>query len=251
MPEPVPKTPGGQGAPARGGAELPEIKGFLETSFLDWRGKISAVLFLPGCNFACPYCHNHTLAARPQELASLSLEQVLARLEPFVGWIDGVVISGGEPTLHPGLPRLLEMVRRIGFSVKLDTNGYRPEVLRYLHRHRLVDYVAMDLKAPLEPLAYRRASGRKVDVDQVRASLEFLKASGLAHEVRSTIWPEWHGPDELQAMAQAVRGAQAWTLQALNPDTAWNRKALGPGRPYDAETLARLQARWADPAVAG
>ncbi len=250
MPEPVAEAPGGgQGASPLGGAGLPEIKGFLETSFLDWRGKISAVLFLPGCNFACPYCHNHTLAARPQELASLPLDQIMTRLKPFVGWIDGVVISGGEPTLHPGLPRLLEMVRRAGFSVKLDTNGYRPEVLAYLHRHGLVDYVAMDLKAPLEPLAYRRVSGRKVDVDQVRASLEFLKASGLAHEVRSTIWPGWHGPEELRAMAQAVRGAQAWTLQALNPDSAWNREALGPGRPYDAETLARLQAQWADPVV--
>lgn len=129
----------------------PVIKGFIETSFLDWRGLISAVLFLPGCNFACPYCHNFTLVSDPDSLMSLPLDSVLDRLRPFVGWIDGVVVSGGEPTLHPGLEELLGLIHQEGFQVKLDTNGYRPEVVKRVVEAGLVDMVAMDVKAPLEP----------------------------------------------------------------------------------------------------
>ncbi len=230
------------------GAALPPIKGFIETSFLDWRGFISAVLFLPGCNFACPYCHNYTLVSDPDSYLTLDFEDVLARLRPFVGWIDGVVISGGEPTLHPGLGAMMEELRRAGFKVKLDTNGSHPKVVRELCEAGLVDMVAMDLKAPLEPMAYARAAGKPVEVERVRATLDFLRASGLAHEIRSTIWPSWHGPQELAAMAETVRGCQAWTLQALNPSTAWNREALGEGDPFGSDELARLQAGLADTA---
>lgn len=252
MPDLLPGASGASGAAAApAGPASPPIKGFLETSFLDWKGKISAVVFLPGCNFACPYCHNHVLVHEPDSLLTLSREDVLGRLRPFVGWVDGVVVSGGEPTLHPGLPHLLEAIKDAGFAVKLDTNGYRPEVLASLHRRSLVDMAAMDLKAPLEPLAYRRAAGRAVDVGQVRASLDFLRDSGLDHELRSTIWPAWHGPEELAAMARDARGVQTWTLQAMSPTNAWNPEALGRGPAYDPEELQRLQAELADPVCRG
>ncbi len=229
----------------------PPVKGFLETSFVDWRGQISAVVFLPGCNFSCPYCHNYTLVTDPDGLETFALDEVLDRLRPFAGWIDGVVVSGGEPTLHPGLAGLLAAIKAEGFAVKLDTNGHRPGVLKDLARRGLVDMVAMDVKAPLEPLAYRRAAGRPVDLERVRASLEFLKASGLAHELRTTVWPDWHGEAELGAMARDLAGCQCWTLQALNPDNAWDRSALGPGRAYAAEELARLQRQIANPVCTG
>jgi pyruvate formate lyase activating enzyme len=229
-------------------AGLPPIKGFIETSFLDWRGYISAVVFLPGCNFACPYCHNYTLVSDPDTYLTLDLDDVLTRLKPFVGWIDGVVVSGGEPTLHPGLGDLLETIRTIGFKVKLDTNGSRPRVVRELCQAGLVDMVAMDLKAPLDPTAYARATGKPVEVDRVSATLDYLRNSGISHEIRSTIWPAWHGKDELAAMAQAVAGCQTWTLQALNPANAWNPEALGQGDPYSSDELASLQTELADAA---
>ncbi len=238
----MPDTAARRGAPA----PLPPIKGFLETSFIDWPGYISAVIFLPGCNFRCPYCHNFTLVSDPDSYQTLELDYVLSRLRPFVGWIDGVVVSGGEPTLHPGLPRLLELIKAEGFAVKLDTNGSRPQVLRRLVEGGLVDMVAMDLKAPLDEFAYGRAAGGAVDLEAVRSSLEYLKACGIAHEFRSTIWPDWHGPRELQVMARELAGARRWTLQALNPETAWNPQALGDGKPYLSEELARLQADLAD-----
>ncbi|MFH2125790.1 MAG: anaerobic ribonucleoside-triphosphate reductase activating protein [Pseudomonadota bacterium] len=236
----------GNNVPARAG--LPPIKGFIETSFLDWRGFISAVLFLPGCNFACPYCHNYTLVKDPESYQTLDLEDVLTRLKPFVGWIDGVVVSGGEPTLHVRLGDLLEAIRSIGFKVKLDTNGSRPQVVRELCQAGLVDMVAMDLKAPLDSMTYARAAGRAVEVERVAATLEYLRTSGISHEIRSTIWPGWHGNEELVAMAQTVQGCQAWTLQALNPANAWKPEALGRGEPFSSDDLARLQIELADTA---
>lgn len=228
--------------------ELPPIKGFIETSFLDWRGLISAVLFLPGCNFACPFCHNYsTLVADPDSLMTLPLDNVLSRLKPFVGWIDGVVVSGGEPTLHPGLDDLLGQLKQEGFQVKLDTNGYRPEAVRRVVEAGLVDMVAMDVKAPLEPLAYRRSCGRAIEVDKVAQSLEYLKRCGVDHEFRSTICPSWHGTEELERMAETVQGCMRWTLQAMNPDTAWNTEAVDGAGMFNAQELDELQRTVADP----
>lgn len=237
---------------ARAGiAGLPEIKGFLETSFLDWRGRIAAVLFLPGCNFSCPFCHNYTLVTDPDAFETHPTHHVLGRLRNFVGWIDGVVISGGEPTLHPGLPLLIKAIKAEGFAIKLDTNGYKPETVRALVESGDVDMVAMDVKAPLEELAYRRATGRAVDVERVRQSIDFLKSCGIDHEFRSTIIPAWHGETELAQMGEAVRGCRAWTLQAMNPETAWNRQALGQGGIYTSEDITRLQAEVAAAYIGG
>jgi pyruvate formate lyase activating enzyme len=258
MPDPSPAggLAKGEGATRREGCEessalsaragLPPIKGFIETSFLDWRGFISAVLFLPGCNFACPYCHNYTLVSDPDSYQTLDLDDILTRLKPFVGWIDGVVVSGGEPTLHPGLGDLLEAIRSIGFKLKLDTNGSHPHVVRELCQDGLVDMVAMDLKAPLDSMAYARATGKAVEVERVASTLDYLRSCGIKHEIRSTIWPAWHGAGELAAMAHALNGCQTWTLQALNPANAWNRDALGEGEPYSSDELARLQSDLAD-----
>lgn len=247
MPDPGKACSGGCPPAVKAAGGLPEIKGFLETSFLDWRGSIASVLFLPGCNFRCPYCHNHQLVSAPESLLSLPADGVLARLRPFAGWIDGVVISGGEPTLHAGLAELCAAIKGLGFAVKLDTNGHRPQVVEDLAARGLVDMVAMDLKAPLEQAAYDRAAGRPVDLGRIRRTRDFLIASGLAHEFRSTIWPAWHGRAELEAMARDLTGARAWTLQALRPESAWDHQALGEGKPYDAQELALLQRELADP----
>jgi pyruvate formate lyase activating enzyme len=231
-------------------ASPPPLKGFIETSFVDWRGAVAAVLFLPGCNLACPYCHNYALVSDPDSYLTLEMEDVLARLTEFAGWIDGVVVSGGEPTLHPGLSELLALIKGAGFRTKLDTNGLKPGVVKELCARGLVDVVAMDLKAPLVPLAYARAAGRAVDMAALAETISFLIQGGAAHEFRSTIWPAWHGERELRLMAEALTGAQAWTLQAMNPQTAWNPQALGAGQPYGQEDIARLQMELADPVLA-
>jgi pyruvate formate lyase activating enzyme len=229
-----------------GGA--PPIKGFIETSFLDWPGKMAAVVFLPGCNFACPFCHNFGLVSDPDQFVTLELADVLDRLSCFTGWIDGVVISGGEPTLHPGLADMCRSIKQTGFQVKLDTNGHRPNVVKSLLDQGLVDHVAMDVKAPLKDMAYRRAAGKVVDLDRIRESIGLIIASGVPHEFRSTITPDWHGEDELADMGRSLAGARRWTLQAMNPDNGWDRPVLDPLSAYMPEDIARLQSEIADPA---
>lgn len=232
-------------------AGLPPIKGFLETSFLDWRGRIAAVLFLPGCNFRCPFCHNFALVDEPEQYQTLPFEGIMDRLRPFVGWVDGVVVTGGEPTLHAGLGTLLGAIREEGFAVKIDTNGYRPEVLEGLIGGGLVDCVSMDVKAPLNQLAYRRAAGVGVEVERLRRSVSLVKSSGLEHEFRTTVLPQWHGRDELYDLAAELSGCQRWTLQAMNPTTAWDQETMGGREVYSAEEVARLQVLVADPVCAG
>ena len=181
--------------------DLPPIKGFLETSFVDWPGQVAAVVFLPQCNFRCPYCHNHGLVLRPEEYQSWSLEGILQHLDGYRSWVDGVCVTGGEPTGHAGLPELLRRLRGAGWTTKLDTNGSRPEVLRSLLDEGLLDAVALDLKAPLEAIPYRRNSGWNGDPERVAESLELALAAGLSLQVRTTVHPYLLGVVELERLA--------------------------------------------------
>ena len=202
------------------------------------------MLLTTRCNLRCRHCYLE--AGGVTDLYFPLVQAALREFEEMQGL--RVLLSGGEPLLREDLPLLARELRNRGFKVKLDSNGLRPEVLEDLAERGLVDLVAMDLKAPLNDLAYRRAAGRPVDLAALRRSVDFLIHSGLDHEFRSTIWPAWHGQAELMEMARELRGCQVWTLQALNPRNAWRPEELGPGAPYSAEELARLQAAIADPA---
>jgi pyruvate formate lyase activating enzyme len=111
---------------------LPAVKGFIETSFVDWAGKVASVVFLPRCNFSCPYCHNHRLVSYPESYRTFALEEVLERMEGLRGWVDGVTVTGGEPTIHRELPKFLKIFRERGWELKLDTNGSNPAMLEEL-----------------------------------------------------------------------------------------------------------------------
>jgi pyruvate formate lyase activating enzyme len=199
------------------------IKGFLETSFLDWPGRIAAVLFLGGCNFRCPFCHNAELVLAPHLVPSLALADVLGRLRPLRGWVDGVVVSGGEPTLSPRLAELLGRLRSAGFEIKLDTNGSRPEVLAKLIARRLVQAVEMDVKAPLEPGAYAGLSGVPPRVELIRASIDLIRLSGLPHRFRTTYVPGLLDPAAMGRLRRALPEGSPFTVQAFDP-----RRALDP-----------------------
>jgi pyruvate formate lyase activating enzyme len=218
-----------------------EIKGFLETSFLDWPGQVAAVLFLGGCNFRCPFCHNAGLVLSPDAFPTLSWDWIKARLGRFKGWLDGVVITGGEPTLHPGLGLLIEEIRGLGLMVKLDTNGTRPGVLSDLLEQKLLDHVAMDVKAPLEDLAYARAAGRAGWLDRVKTSLETLKNSGIPHTLRTTIVPGLHTEADLLSLAEQLGPDADWLLQRFQPDHALSPalRQVKPMDPDDFQALAR------------
>lgn len=224
---------------------LPEIKGFLETSFIDWRGQVAAVLFLPGCNFNCPYCHNHLLVNESDSLETLPFMWVMERLGEFSSWIDGVVVSGGEPCLHHGLAELLAGLKAKGFKTKLDTNGSQPDVLENLLEQNLLDMVAMDWKAPLAPALHRKVTGARTNLDHLRRSRDIILSSGLEHEFRSTIWPAWHSKAELMTMRAELKGAKRWTLQAMTPHNVRQPELFAGCAPFSTEELAELQAELA------
>lgn len=193
-----------------------EIKGFIETSLVDWDGMVSCVLFLPGCNFRCPFCHNHLLVRNPERLETVPWERVERYLADKKEWIDGVVVTGGEPTIHRDLGEALSRIRAAGAKVKLDTNGYRPADLGKLFSDNLVDYVAMDVKAPLD-VSYSRAAGVEVDASIIKRSIDLILGSGLPHEFRTTVVPGLHNLDSTERIGREIKGAQKWALQQFVP----------------------------------
>jgi pyruvate formate lyase activating enzyme len=199
----------------------PPIKGFIETSLLDWPGHICAVIFLPYCNLRCPYCHNHRLVLKPDTLETLSLEAILKRLEPQKDWIDAICVTGGEPTIHRGLPTLLKTIHQAGFKTKLDTNGTQPEILHDLINKKLVDYVAMDVKAPLDDAAYARCAGVFVPVSIIKDSMEVLMATGVPCTFRCTVAPTLLSESEVYLLAGQLKDLRAGVRSSpASPDAA-------------------------------
>lgn len=188
------------------GAEGVSIKGFIEASFLDWPGKVAAVLFLPGCNLRCPYCHNQDLIINPQYFEDIPLDQVFDGLHENEDWIDGVVVTGGEPTLNGGLFYLLERLKERGLPVKLDTNGSRPDTIKELIKQDLVSAVAMDVKAELLPAAYSRAAGADVDVSAIAESIRAVAESGVEVFFRTTVVPLLHDEGSVRSIRAELYG---------------------------------------------
>lgn len=161
------------------------IGGFLPFSLTDFPGRVAAVIFVQGCNFCCPYCHNRQLIPRHSHHNNFLHESnILARLETRVGRLGGVTVSGGEPTLQEDLPRFLHLIRALGFDIKLDTNGSRPELLKQLLSQGLLSYIAMDIKAPLDK--YDLVAGVKGMEVPIRESISLIAQSGIEHEFRVT-----------------------------------------------------------------
>ncbi len=217
---------------------LPAIKGFLPTSLIEWEGRVASAVFLPGCNFRCPFCHAADLVIRHAELPTVALDEVIAHLEANRGWIDGVVVSGGEATLQPRLRELIERLRRHVPAIKLDTNGSRPQVIEALFKAGLIESVSMDVKAPLDE-RYEAAAGVAVDLDAIRASIEFLKTCGIEHEFRTTVVPGLHTTDDILAIARELGGGEKLVLQQFAPlaclDPAYRER-----KPFSRAELRRM-----------
>ncbi len=221
-------------------SKLPPIKGFIETSLLDWPGKVCSVLFLPYCNFRCPFCHNHVLVTSAESLETIPLNTVLNRLLPMREWIDGVCISGGEPTIHPGLLDLIKEIRAEGFKIKLDTNGTQPETLRHLIMEKFVDEIAMDVKGPLDDISYSACAGVSVPIELIRKSIELLLENRVPYMFRTTVVPSLLPENKIYEVAEQLRGATGLTLQNFNPIDPMD-PALKVVAPYSEEKLTEIQ----------
>ena len=180
-----------------------KIAGLQKMTLLDYPGKVACTVFLPGCNYRCPFCHNGGLLEQAPE--ALSPEELLTFLQKRRGLLDGVCITGGEPTLQPDLPLLLEAIRALGYCVKLDTNGSNPAMLAQLLEKGLVDYVAMDVKNA--PERYAATAGvSTVPLDALEESLRFLMGGRVGYELRTTVVGELHDESSLVKMGQWLYG---------------------------------------------
>jgi len=216
------------------------IKGFIETSFLDWPGNICSTLFLPYCNFRCAYCHNADLVLNPDRIADIPLANILERLCEFKGWVEGVCITGGEPTLHSWLTKLIESIKREDFLIKIDTNGSNPAVLLSLIKDGLIDYVAMDIKSPLFEEEYVKITRTFNVLESVKKSIEILLEGIIPYEFRLTVVPLFHRPEDIYQLAMELKGAQKFRLQNFNPSNTLD-PALKTLVPYDDKELIKIQ----------
>lgn len=193
------------------------LAGLQKCSFVDYPGKLAAVVFTPGCNMNCFYCHNSQLIPETNSSPGVTRAEVLGLLERRRGLLDGLVVSGGEPTLQPGLEELLIDVKAMGFEVKLDTNGQRPEVIRRLLDLGLLDYIAMDIKASRDK--YEQVTRSCVDFDAMDDSIDAIMNSGVDYEFRTTFVPQLSAAD-IMRIAGRIRGARRYALQQYRKPAA-------------------------------
>lgn len=192
--------------------------GIQKNSLIDYPGKVSCVLFLPGCNFACPYCHNPNLAKDDIPTDNrIRFETALEFLEKRRGLLEGVVLSGGEPTLSSEIIGICTRIKALGYPVKLDTNGSRPDILAGLFESGCVDYVAMDIKAA--PARYAPFLTKKDVSGKIEKSIRLIMSSGLDYEFRTTCVNPFAGPETILEIAKSIQGARKYILQKLNPVT--------------------------------
>ncbi len=197
------------------------VAGLQKTSLVDYPGQIASTVFVGGCNFQCPYCHNKTLLnnGRPH----ISMDDVLSHLNERKHFTDSVVVTGGEPTLYEKLPDVLALMKSYGLRVKLDTNGSRPEMLSLLLAHNLLDYIAMDIKAPLHK--YNAVCGTSVDEAALRESIHIIKTT-KHYEFRTTVIPDIHTEEDIHdIIASLLNGdAKKYALQRYKPQPDFLQK---------------------------
>ena len=190
------------------------LKGLQKLTLLDFPGKMAATVFTGGCNLRCPFCHNASLVIPEKFGESISEEEFFAFLGKRRGILEGVCVSGGEPTLHPDLPEFIAKIKALGFLVKLDTNGTCPEMLSELIAKKLIDYVAMDIKSSKE--GYPRAVGlESYPIDRIKESIEILRSSGIDFEFRTTVVRQLHTERDILGIGEWLGGKDKIFLQTF------------------------------------
>jgi pyruvate formate lyase activating enzyme len=227
-------------------AHIRGIKGFLPTSLIDWPGNVCSVVFLGGCGFRCPACHNSNLVLEPESLPDFPLDQILNKLKGHTGWIDGVTVSGGEPTARKSLPDLLKTFRTMGLRNKLDTNGSNPSMLNELVGRRLLDAVYMDVKAPLNMKHYSNVAGVPVDIRVIKRSIEILKNSNLEVVFRTTAVPGLVEEPQIREIRDYLGPDRPFILQFFR-----NTSTLDPGfvkvQEFPQERIESMRAEFDSP----
>ena len=217
-----------------------QIGGLQKISMIDYPGRLSAVIFLSGCNFHCPYCHNPDLA-RGTARNAVSEKDLMDYLDARRNLLDGVVVSGGEPTLQEGLADLCRTVKARGYAVKLDTNGSHPEILQALIREGLVDHLAMDIKT--DPDDYAPSLCLHDPAEAIRASIKLIMASGLPYEFRTTCFRPIVDSRTIEHIAGLIKGAKVYAIQKFCAKETLDPDAGSSGNiSFDDNALMHLKA---------
>jgi len=217
-----------------------EIGGLQKTTLIDFPGRIACTVFLLNCNFQCPFCYSSELVL-PERIKSqprISEEDFFSFLEGKKGLLEGVVVCGGEPTCSQGLPEFLSKIKKLGFLVKLDTNGSNPKILKKLIAEKLVDYIAMDIKAPKDK--YEKATGVKINIKDIEGSVNLLKEDKVNYEFRTTVVPPLHSEEDILAIAKWIGPAKNYYLQNFRPEKTINPDLEGI-KPYSRGFLLEIK----------
>lgn len=192
------------------------IGGFQKFSLLDYPGKISSIIFTQGCNFNCVYCHNKELIRPKEHNNIIKPDEILAFLKERKDKLDAVVITGGEPTLQPDLIDFMKKIKKLGLLIKLDTNGYRSDILRKAISAKVVDYIAMDVKAPLEK--YWLVTNVVIQTRKIEDSISIIKNSGIRHEFRTTVLKSLHTDGDLEEIKKIIGSSNLFIQKCNYPE---------------------------------
>ncbi|MFA5368626.1 MAG: anaerobic ribonucleoside-triphosphate reductase activating protein [Candidatus Paceibacterota bacterium] len=220
------------------------IGGLQKVTLVDYPAKVACTVFLSGCNFRCPFCYSQELVL-PEFIKNhpqINEEQFFSFLKERKGLIDGCVVCGGEPTINPELPKFLKKIKELGFAVKLDTNGSNPEMLKKIINEKLVDYIAMDIKAPLREDKYSQVNGASLSIKKIKDSIDLIKNSGIDYEFRSTIVPGLHSKEDIIEMANDITPAEKYFLQQFRNEKETIDLALNKINPnYPDDFLSQVE----------
>jgi len=217
-----------------------KIGGFQKLTLIDYPGRIAATVFLTGCNFRCPFCYSSELVL-PEKIKNqpkISEKDFFIFLKERKELIEGIVLCGGEPTISKGLTPLIKKIKKMGFSVKLDTNGSDPKMLKKLIDEKLVDYVAMDIKAPMEK--YKKIFGKRVKIDDIEKSIKILKEGRVDYEFRTTVVPTVLNKEDILKIVRWIGPAKRYFLQNFRPEKTIDPK-FEKIKPYPQEYLLEIQ----------
>ena len=187
--------------------------GIEKLSLVDYEGKLACTLFTNGCNFKCPFCHNSSLVIK-DNYSYIEDEEILSYLQKRTKQLDAVVITGGEPTLMPNLIEKIKEIKKLGYLVKLDTNGSNPEIIKQLVENKLIDYIAMDIKNSLNK--YNITTGiENINIDKIKQSIEYIMNCGIDYEFRTTLVKEFHNENDIKEISLLIKGAKKYFLQCF------------------------------------
>jgi anaerobic ribonucleoside-triphosphate reductase activating protein len=215
-----------------------KIGGFIKTTLLDWEGKVACTIYLTGCDFRCPYCHNRDLVLHPDEVEGIDEENVLRYIEENADFLDGAVISGGEVLMNAGTLPLIKKLRKLGMKIKIDTNGSHPDVLEDLLGAGLVDMVAMDIKTSLNE-RYNSATGTKVNIENIRRSVNIIMDSAPDYEFRTTVAPIFVKPEDIENICKEIKGAKKYRIHQFRPKNTLD-EALSVLDPYPESKVLEM-----------